>query len=103
MKGVSDPAALVVHNVVFAADRCPNEALAWERWIHDGIGCIPLLAWVRELAVPAAVTKGQDCWWQIGGDVGFVETRGILQRFAIFCRKLCRISITQVLSHDTEK
>src|SRR6266478_833138 len=58
VKAVIDSATFVMHDVIFAAYSCPNEALARERRIRDNISRVPLLAWLRELAVPAAVTKG---------------------------------------------
>src|SRR4029077_7394821 len=74
---VGDSAALVMDNVIFVADSCPNEAFAWKSWIGDGISPVPLLTGFCELAIPAAVTKPEYCGRQIAGRVYFVEARGI--------------------------
>ncbi len=65
VKAVIDSPALIMDDVIFAADRCPNETLTWERRIRDGISRVPLLTWFCELAVLATVINGQDCGWQI--------------------------------------
>jgi hypothetical protein len=51
VEGVSDTATLVVHDIIFAAYRCPNEALAWEGWVHDDISRVPLLARLCKSAI----------------------------------------------------
>src|SRR6266446_7416833 len=76
---VRDSAALVMHDVILAVYRCPNETFAWERWIADGIGRVPVLTWFCEFAVPTAVTKREDCGWQIAGRVNFMEACSIQQ------------------------
>ena len=50
MVRVGDAAALIMHDVVITANRCPNQAFGRETRIRDSIGRVPLLAWVRELA-----------------------------------------------------
>jgi hypothetical protein len=90
-------------NVILATYRCPNEALAWGRRIRDNISRIPLLAWVCEFAVPAAVTKREDCGWQIAGRVNFVEACSIQQSLPIFQGKLRNIRVAQALNRCGEK
>ena len=78
VKRVIDSAALVMHDVMIASYGRPNQALPWERWVGDGISRVPILAWFCELAIPAAVTKGEDYRRQIARGPNLVETRGIL-------------------------
>ena len=49
VKGVIDSAALVMHNIIIASNRCPNQAFPWERWVRGGISRVPILDRVREL------------------------------------------------------
>ena len=94
-----DPAALVMHNVIIAAYRRPNEPLTWKRWIDNGISRVPLLARICELGA----AKGHDCRWQIDGGMNLMEARGILQDLTIVCRKLRYICVAQALNCDGEK
>jgi hypothetical protein len=74
MKAVSDPATL---DVIVAAYRCSNKAFTWESGVRDDTSRVPLLAWFCELAVPAAVTKPEDCRWQITLGTNLLEARSI--------------------------
>jgi len=71
--GVSDSAALVLDDIIFAANRCSNQALGWKSWVHDGVSCVPILARVCDVAVFGA--KLDDCGWQIVDRMNFVEPR----------------------------
>jgi len=62
-----------MHDVVFAANGCPNQALPWERWVRDGISRVPILARVRELAF-VIDTKGNNWGWQIFGGINLMKT-----------------------------
>jgi hypothetical protein len=103
MISMSDSAALVMDNVVLSADRCPNQALACESRVGDDTSRVPLLAWFRQSAVTAAVTKGEDCGRQSAGDMNLVEARGILQHAAILRRKLRDICVAQALKRDGKR
>jgi hypothetical protein len=76
VKGVSDSAAFLMDDVILGPHRRPNEAFAREVRIHDDISRLPVLPWFCELAVPA-VTKREDCGWQIGRGMNLLEARGI--------------------------
>ena len=102
VKRVHDPAAFVMHNVVVPADRCPNKALAWKRWIHDDISCVPLSARFCEFAfVPCANRDNRR--WQIARGMHLVESRCVLQFSTIFCRKLCHIGAAEALNRHSEE
>jgi hypothetical protein len=73
---VSDPATFVMKDVIFAADRSPNEALRWKTWISDGICRIPVLARVCEL--PVLVANGNDRRGQIAAGMELMKSGGIL-------------------------
>ena len=72
VKRVIDSAPLVMHDVIIASNRCPNQAFPWECRVRDGISRVPILARIREL--PFVVdTKGNNGGWQILGGMNFVE------------------------------
>jgi hypothetical protein len=54
---MGDPTALVMDNVIVAADRRPNEAFARKRWIDNGIGRVPLSARSCEFAFVAGTKR----------------------------------------------
>jgi hypothetical protein len=39
-----------MHDVIVAADRCPNQAFARESWIDNRISRVALLTWLCDLA-----------------------------------------------------
>ena len=102
VKRVIDSAALVMHNIIIAANRCPNQSLPWESWVRDSISHVPILARVRELALVVS-TNGNNGWWQVLGGMNVMELRGILQDLAILSRKLCYICTAQAWKRDGEK
>jgi hypothetical protein len=73
---MSDPATFVMKDIIFAADRCPNEALCWKTWIRDGICRIPVLAGVCKL--PIVGTNRDDRRGQIAAGMELMESGGIL-------------------------
>src|SRR5947199_10075522 len=77
MKRVRDPAALVMHNVVISAYRCPNEPFARKTWIDNGIGCLPFSIRLCELLFVTG-TKSDNRPLQIVFRMRFVKARNIL-------------------------
>jgi hypothetical protein len=61
-----------MYDVILAAYRCPNEPLARESWIHDGVSRIPLLAGFCQPAVVGA--QWDNCGWQIDGGMNLMES-----------------------------
>ena len=59
VKRVCDSAALVVHNVVIDACRCPNQPFCRKGWICNGISGVLVLARFCELVA----AKREDCGW----------------------------------------
>ena len=74
MEAVSDSAALVMDDVIFAAHGRPNETLAGKTWVCDDASRVPVLARFCEAAIIAA-TKRDDCRWQTAGGMNFVKSR----------------------------
>src|SRR6266513_4981695 len=58
VKGVRDSAALIMHDLIVAADRCPNQAFAQESWIDNRISRVPLLTWLCDLAAQTVTIAG---------------------------------------------
>src|SRR5439155_15799921 len=77
MKRVRDSAALVMHNVVISAYRCPNEPFARKTWIDDGIGCVPFSTRLCEVLFVTG-TKSDNRPGQIAFRMRFVKAQNIL-------------------------
>src|SRR5205814_1142315 len=102
MEAVATSAALVMHDVVIARNRSPDEAFAWERGVRDNIGRLPLLPRLCESAALVCAER-KDCRWQIGSGKNLMEARRILQRLAMLCGQLADIRKAQALDHYREK
>src|SRR5438552_2247071 len=57
MKAVTTPSALVMHNVILARNRCPDQTLPWKGGIRDNVRRFPLLARFGE---PTAVVRAKS-------------------------------------------
>src|SRR5215471_12095399 len=67
VKRVSDSAAFIMHDVILAAYRCPNQPLAWKLWIDNGVGRVPLFTRFCESAIITGA-KCDDCGWNEPGE-----------------------------------
>src|SRR5213594_3857364 len=90
MEAVTTSATLVMHDVILAGNRSPDEALAWERGVRDNISYLPLLTRLCESAA-LVCAEGNDGRWQIGSGKNLMEARRIFQRLAMLCGQLADI------------
>src|SRR5947208_378755 len=102
MEAPTTSAALVMHDVILAGNRSPDETPARERGVRDNISRLPLLTRLCQSAA-LVCAKCNDGRWQIRSGKNLVEARRILQRLAMLCGQLADIRKAYAFDHYREK